>query len=84
MSMATSATPDNATQILVARLDTGGHSFLACSWVPGGCRGPCQVDAGLDELEVSEAAGGRVIAGLRRRPPDGARTIRIVKRAIRS
>ena len=39
-----------------------GWSFLpACSWVPSGCRGPWQVDAGLDEPE-SEAAGGRVIA----------------------
>jgi hypothetical protein len=63
----TPAIPDNATQILVARLDTDGHSFLACSGVPGGCRGQCQVDAGLDELDVLEAeASGRVIAGVRR------------------
>jgi hypothetical protein len=64
MSMATPATPDNATQILVARLDNG-HSFLACSWVLGSCRGRGQVDAGLRELEVPEAVGGRVITGLR-------------------
>jgi hypothetical protein len=67
MSIATPAIPDNATQILVARLDTDGHSFRACSWAPGGCRGQCQVDASLDEPEVPDAAAsGRVIAGLRR------------------
>jgi hypothetical protein len=67
MSMATPAIPDNATQILVARPDMDGHSFLVCSWVPGGCRGQCQVDASLDELDVLDAdVIGRVIAGLRR------------------
>jgi hypothetical protein len=64
--MATPATPDNATQILAAWLDTDDHSVLAWSCVPGDCRAWCQVDAGLDALEVPEAAGGRVIAGPRR------------------
>ena len=65
--MATPASPDNATQIVVARLDTDGHSFRACSRVPGGCRGRGQVAASLDELDVPEAAASlRVIAGLRR------------------
>ena len=67
ISMATPASPDNATQIVVARLDTDGHSFRACSRVPGGCRGRGQVAASLDELDVPEAAASlRVIAGLRR------------------
>lgn len=66
MSMATPAAPDNATQILVARLDTDGHSFLACWWVPDGCRGLCRAGAGPGELDVPGAAGRRVIAGLRR------------------
>ena len=61
VAAATPTTPDNATQVLVARLDNG-YSFLVCSQARRLPCGWCQVDADQSWKSSERLAGASWLA----------------------